>query len=369
MISFPLVNQYFAFIQKKKLKNPVNVVNPPVLNLNKLDNFPSLFNTYFIEQLKLRDKLVLVNSLVKIFLFKTSPFTDKVIIGKNGWLYDAGHTINTYTNSEPLKPKQLDSIRTTLIKRNEWYKNNGIKFYVVLIPNKGEIYPEYLPETILKSSEMNQTDQILQFMKKDTDIVIIDLRKTLIEHKNKENLFFKTDNHWSFYGAYYGYCDIIRRIHKDFPAIGFPISLDSLKPEVIKHQAGGESVLLNMEEWLYDDRINLVPLYKQRSFDGKKKGYKCPAGFLYPWDYEIDKEVNDDKLPKAVFIRDSYIDYNITLFQEHFKRSVYIFDAWQYGKNYGIIENEKPDIVVLSIIDSGYDPFIDHMNDKDKNLK
>jgi alginate O-acetyltransferase complex protein AlgJ len=367
LISFPLANQYFSFFKKRELDNPVEIVKAPVFDIKRLDKYPNQFEEYFLDCLKLRDKLVLVNSLVRIFLFNTSPMSDKVIIGKNGWLFEADKLLNAYTNSNPLRTGQLDSIRNTLLERNAMARKKGIKFYVVFIPNKAEIYPEYLPETILKSSDMNRTDQILQYMKSDTGMVFIDLRKALLDNKNGIRLYFQTDNHWNYLGAYYAYCEVMRRIKKDFPSVGDPISLDSLKIDSSKHQAGGESTLINMEEWISENRIELIPLYKEKAENGESKEYICPQGFPYEWDYENDLEIKNDSLPKAVFIRDSYLDFNKMFFQEHFRRSVFIFDSWFYGRNYGIIEKENPDIVVLCLLDSGYDSILEHANDKDDN--
>lgn len=242
-----------------------------------------------------------------------------------------------------------------------------MKFYVVIIPNKAEIYPEYLPPTIIKVAEKNRTDQILDYMKNDTGIVFIDVRKILLQYKNGIKLFFRSDNHWNYLGAYYGYCQVMQRIREDFPSVGDPLPLDSFRIDSSKKQAGGEASLLNMEDWFYDYRVNLIPLYKQRAADGVKKDYPWPQGFEYPWDFEVDREVKDDSLPSAVFIRDSYMDFNLMFFQEHFRRSVYIFDAWEYGTNYSIIKSEKPDIVVLSILDNGYDTFIEHAYDEEDN--
>ena len=64
-------------------------------------------------------------------------------------------------------------------------------------------------------------------------------------------------------------------------------------------------------------------------------------------------------LPEAVIFRDSFIDFMMPFLQEHFKKSVFIFDNWQYKYIDKIIDTEKPDIVITFVFESNLHQIIE----------
>jgi len=330
----------------------------PTFEVKKLDKFPKLFTDFFESTLKIKDKLVLMNSIFKIEILGETNFSGNVIIGKDGWLFMAGAPLKTYQHINSFSRQQLDSLKMILNARTKWLNERGIKFYVAIAPNKHEIYPEHLPSNIYQLSNPGRTDQLMAYMKNDTAVPIIDLRKILLQHKRPIPLYYKTDNHWNYLGAYYAYTEIINRIRKDFPSVGPTLKRDDFRIDSNKVEAGGEAMQINMEEWFYERRINMTPKFKEKAVDGQKQNYEVPYGFPYPWDYEVVKETKNDSLPTVVFIRDSFTDFMITYLKEHFRKSVYIFDYWRYAQNKKIIANEKPKIVVLILLDSAYNTLL-----------
>ena len=358
VIYFPIFNQAVPLIHKRITDQVHKKVAMPAFDLKHLDKFPKQFDDFFDDTLAIKDKLILINSLFKIKILDASKINSEVFIGHNGWLFHAGVPMQYYLNKKPYTARRLDSLRTILKRRARWAKERGMKFYFVIVPNKPFIYPEYIPSEYQPSPGLSRTDRIMEFMKRDTDVAIIDLRQVLLKNKGSLPLFYKTDNHWNYLGAYYAYTEIINRIRKDFPSVGIPASLDKFRIDISEVKSGLEAMLLNMEEWYKENQIKLIPKFKAKGKDGKKMNYKLPEGFPFPWDFEIDKETGIDSLPSVVVIRDSFTDFLIPYLKEHFKRSVYIFDAWRYKENRKIIENEKPNIVMLIVLDNGIDALI-----------
>lgn len=60
--------------------------------------------------------------------------------------------------------------------------------------------------------------QFAEFMKDSDDIYFLDLRDTLMEHRDKL-LFMQADSHWTQIAAYYGYLRAAEKIKKDFPEL------------------------------------------------------------------------------------------------------------------------------------------------------
>ncbi|WP_206753216.1 alginate O-acetyltransferase AlgX-related protein, partial [Escherichia coli] len=72
---------------------------------------------------------------------------------------------------------------SVLKQMNHLAKQNDIPFLVVIAPDKHEIYPEYLPANVHKSSNKNRLD-LLQEGMLARGIDFINLRQKEIEAKN-----------------------------------------------------------------------------------------------------------------------------------------------------------------------------------------
>ena len=164
-------------------------------------------------------------------------------------------------------------------------------------------------------------------------------------------MFCKTDNHWSELGAYFAYTVLMDSIRKDFPACGPAIPLQKFRIDSNETVAGGQAYEMNLADHYFEKKIKLLPVSPLKAEEGENMNYPCPPGFIYPWAFEMEWEVKNETLPKAVIIRDSYTQALIPLLSEHFSRSVYIWDRWMYAQNRAVISNEKPDMVIIIIIE------------------
>jgi len=85
---------------------------------------------------------------------------------------------------------------------------------------------------------------------------------------------------------------------------------------------------------------------------GEECNYPVIRGFPYTAEYEIVYTITNDSLPTMLMIRDSFGKTIIPFLNEHFSKSVYIFDGWHHGFNEDIVLNEKPDIFIQLILES-----------------
>jgi hypothetical protein len=85
-------------------------------------------------------------------------------------------------------------------------------------------------------------------------------------------------------------------------------------------------------------------------------------GFPYPWDYETRYETQKDSLPGVLIIRDSFGKKLIPHLANQCKAIVGIWDNWHYGLNLPIIEAEKPNVVILEIVESNLKDILKYKN-------
>jgi hypothetical protein len=94
-----------------------------------------------------------------------------------------------------------------------------------------------------------------------------------------------------------------------------------------------------------------------KAIDLPKKGYPVIVDFPYKNEYELQKGIPHSSLPKLLIFSDSFSKYMFPFIAERFSKTTKIFDCWLYHRNESIIENEKPDIVILIM----WEPSLRHL--------
>jgi alginate O-acetyltransferase complex protein AlgJ len=355
LISCCFLNDVFHFYKVPETSQTENrkLTSKPLFDISNLDPFPKNYQNYFNDQFPFRQDLSFMNSLFCFFVFHQSPLPGEVELGKSGWLfYDQKESV-VYQGKFNLADWQISKMVKELHERTLKYRKKGIRFYIAFPPMKPEIYPEFLPMDFRRSPKGTVTDKIVNAIKEDTVIQYIDLKKALLKAKTHGWLYYRTDNHWNMIGAFYGYTEIINRIRKDFPKIK-PLGRADFYFNVEKYIWGNLSNIIGLSKYL--DDIGYYPVLKNSKSKQLDPSHKKPD-WAAQIDYEVVKSTGDSTLPSMVIIRDSFTDSMMPYLDESFNKNTYIFDLWRYERNEVIIDDLKPDIVMLII----FEPHISHL--------
>lgn len=177
-------------------------------------NFGKDYENWFNDRFALRKNLIDLNYIYKF------PINKKIETEKMYYYKDSNFIFNKYhiPREETFSKDDIQPVTTELNKLNDFCNKHNIKLYVLIVPYNQYIYQQYAkdfanPEGLKK---LNDNIKILQ-EKSDADIVYVydDLKKA----SEKDFVAFKTDHHWSEYGAFIGYQRIMKEIQKDFPDI------------------------------------------------------------------------------------------------------------------------------------------------------
>lgn len=138
-------------------------------------------------------------------------------IGKNDFMF-YGDAIKDYTGSNVMNAPRLNKLSKMMNDRDTWAKENGIKLYLVIAPNKTSVYPDYVPSSVTAATKTN-ADAVVEHLAKNSTVEVIDLRATLKNARSTygDNLFYKYDTHWNNNGGFVGYTEMMRRISEDVP--------------------------------------------------------------------------------------------------------------------------------------------------------
>lgn len=145
----------------------------PNLNIRNLVTYPSLYETYYNDHLPLKSWFVNINSKWKFYVFDTSP-SNKVIKGKDNWLFynsnGDGDTLADYLGTNHYTRDDLEIIKTALTEKETFLRSSNKEFYVLICPNKSQIYSEYMPRYFIKQDNQSRTDILVDYLKANTNL-------------------------------------------------------------------------------------------------------------------------------------------------------------------------------------------------------
>ena len=160
----------------------------PELSVSRIADgrFMTDFEEYMSDRFFGRNTLVSVKAYFSRLLGETE--INDVYIGRNGRLYEVPSDF------------QKDRVEKTVNAIKEFSISCNIQNrYFMLIPNATEIIPEDLPLLLRCEGQAEQIEDIYSGL--DTFVDTVDAVSALSEYENREELYFRTDHHWTSKGA------------------------------------------------------------------------------------------------------------------------------------------------------------------------
>ena len=178
----------FSELENRKLSQM------PILSLKSYidTSFSSDYEKYINDQFFLRDNWIDLKSRIEYLLGKRE--NNDIIFGKENYLFKKFTTFN----DEMLK-NNLNSIITFT---NNY--NKEVDFFI--IPNSYAIYDELTPRYLPLVDQLSLINSINSYLslKSNDHISTINVAEELLKNKD-DYIYYKTDHHWTSYGAYLAY--------------------------------------------------------------------------------------------------------------------------------------------------------------------
>ncbi|GAL87163.1 alginate O-acetyltransferase AlgJ [Sporocytophaga myxococcoides] len=272
------------------------------------------------DSLTLKTELIRSYYYVKTKILKEISITPSVIQGTEEWLYYSGsgdgYPIESFTGQQILADTSLLKIKLNLEAQERWLRKRNIDFYIIMCPNKQTIYSEFFPY----KKGITVADQIMSYLKSNSNLKIIDLRETMIKAKdNKHLLYYKADSHWNQYGGFIAYTEIINQLSLVYPELK-PLQLKDYNISFKETEGGDLAKMVNLQ-----------------------KDFK---------DHEYDFDLKDTTtLPKKniVMFHDSYYWLIKPFLANHF---ILTERPHQWNSfDYNVIDEVKPEIVFYEVVE------------------
>ena len=326
------------------------------LNLKYGKKYEEWFNDRFF----LRKQLININYTIELLINKKIKTENIIYSASNNFIINTSQMPDKRVINKNIYSKILLNIN----RFNKFCLNNNIKLYILIIPPNAFLYQEKQLKETQRPVDLKFINSNIKKLQDKADARIIYPYNSLKKASQNEWVAFKVDNHWTDYGAFIGYQELMKAIHKDFKNITPVKESDyitfrskkirsdfnrkffhgnglSIAPFLRKY----ENKILDTEYLYFENKNKNLLKIKTIDIEGaKNKTFYYRKGANYRV-LEIGTSMNENLLQFTpyTFKNLKYIRLNFIKnrnFQENFKIMKY------YKKD---ILDYKPDIIILCI--------------------
>lgn len=326
MSCYPFVRE---FLDETNYENR-NMVERPVMSVSSYSTYAQQYEQYFNDHLPYRNLFVKNMNLIKHYVFNEN--VGQVINGKDGWLFYSGANAIAYYKRDSYFPEEyMQEVVQNLSEIDQRMQEQNIQFCVLLLPNKEEVYEEYMPDYYIRPEIPNRTDVLANYIWQYSDIMLVYPKTELREEKDEYQLYFKHDTHYNCLGAFIAYEQVIASLGKE------RIYLSECE----------------VNQTQMSDRISgKNDLEKMMGFSGVLEEdyeyYLSEYPLLEDWEkeeYNNQNAVNDERV---LLVGDSFRISLLPYLSKGFE-NVKVVDFTTYSQE--ILEEYQPDIVIWELLE------------------
>ena len=177
------------------------------------------FDEWFSSRCNMRYKLINLYKMFSCgFNIKYCINGEKVFDKKNNVLYTESF-FGIYSDAGARNEDTVKSVTAKNFQKiNDFCKRKGIKFYVLVIPRRADFVKFNTPVRRFKKSH-DFAEDLIDTIKNSTDVNIIYPYNEMSVANKYNAVYYKTDHHFTQYGAYISYDALMQNIKKDLPDI------------------------------------------------------------------------------------------------------------------------------------------------------
>ncbi|MCI7557734.1 MAG: DHHW family protein [Lachnospiraceae bacterium] len=262
-------------------------------------------------------------SISKLLTGGTYMESNEVLLGKDGWLFykatSDGTPLYDYMGINHFSEEELAKVYDNLVAIGDGVSARGMDVIFMTVPNKEQVYSEYMPDTVDKINDKSRLDELTEYIESKGGLIAdrygyVDTSKVLRTCKDTYPLFYRTDTHWTECGSYLALMELRRAMDQRVTPID----------EVVFTDKGGFVGDLAKISGSMDEYSDVNPVIDASS-------------------------INDDSTKDQVMliIGDSFGDAMIHS-AKHFYKEVYWVRLKEYTDE---LDRYEPDVVVVECVE------------------
>lgn len=337
----------------------------PVINLNTGSSLQKNTQHQWWQEPALYN-LDFASTLLSRFFYphgiSTNP--DQVLIGKEDWLYlgeQYGNTISGKRRGTTVEDAEVARIIAHATHSwSQWLNLKGVStFRVMLGPDKGSIYPEFLPDWAQPVAE-SATDTLLANVSQE---LYVDTRLALKAAKSQfsELLYYKTDTHWNSLGAWVAFQAFQTDIARTEAGLRLLTEQDVRISNVNERQGGDLAKFLRLKEMLWDNEV-AIDIMSESPIETEQYDFATGRLKYSGGNPEIHtaqrpllvKSKNALNNKKVLWLRDSFGTAIAPFMAATFSETLQLhYDAAHPEVFARLVDVYKPDYVFITVVERG----------------
>lgn len=316
----------------------------PSLEAFSTAQFQSQLDSYLKENIGFREPLIRVYNQFLYDFFRFT-YTKEVVVGKDHWLYFE-QNVNDYYGTEMYRwfdskeeaCQSYDRESLLMWKLRGVLQEYGIEFLVFMGPEKGFVYPEFLPNRKFDTTSVNAREYYSNKFE-EYGIPYIEMTKWFVGMKEADtlpySLFPQTGAHWTFSSV---------------------LATDSLF-RFMGYLKGVALPRLHYGPLCESSEITLKGDYDTERIMNLLHPLPHKYDRLYDAEVVVEQDENTTR-PNALFVGTSFLErmYYFVPFDEVFSNSEYWYynSTIRYGKNFEETTLVETSDILQKVLDADY---------------
>jgi alginate O-acetyltransferase complex protein AlgJ len=275
-----------------------------------------------------------------------------VHIGKDGWLFLAAgsnEALRLLTDIEWFVAEDAQNWALKLTERQKRLESLGARYVHLWVPDKIKVYREHLnlDQTLL---QVDPASMVYHYAHKlGMADVLVNLMPEFTARKTERLLYWKTDTHWTYWGACTAHQVLCKSLNTEPPAdlwdrpihsIALALDLGSkLSPE-LKEDWGGAQTLRDSKIVYKNELVKLLEILNPTHAAPMLRGTSVQ--------FENSRPTCDER--RVIIFGDSFSEYRphllTGLLAETYRHVLFV---WSTSIDYGLVERFRPDIVITEM--------------------
>jgi hypothetical protein len=273
-----------------------------------------------------------------------------VIVGQDGWLFLAGGSndiLRFYTNPDHFDEATQVRWAAVLAERSERCRSMGIEYLHMTAPDKLSVYGDKAGVNISASPLSTMSAYLRRTA--GTQASWLDIGPAMREARKTADLYWKTDTHWNFNGAFAAYRELCQQLgapvsedlrFRESEVYEIPLDLGGKLVPAVTETFEVKRLLQNAQRSRANDLVRIKELRKKENEAGWHVG--SDVTFTNNW---------PGKDPRRVMIfGDSFSEYRpfllTGLLAETFAETRFV---WSTQVDWAEVDKFKPDILITEI--------------------
>lgn len=197
-------------VRSKAERRNLAVYDPIVRNGKFNMNYGNKVDKWFSDRFWGREEIMESYFRLVLNLNSYPNIGGAIYNSDTNWMFNL-YQIN---NRKSIGNKTSKEIISSINKFNQYIKAKGAKLYLMIVPAKADVYRD---ETkFYRDIKGIRNGELIEKIQKESQFPVVFPYEKLVEFSKRDFVFFKTDHHWTDWGAFAGYQVLMDEIKKDF---------------------------------------------------------------------------------------------------------------------------------------------------------